>query len=221
MKNLSLLLALLVTTSYVFAQIEDAKEISIQMSEGVQQGWKILIPEANSKDALKGWEKLMKAYDSKTSKVKKHDEYKSADAYIPSLSERIVVVYSQFNETPEGVYLTVFFDLGGAYLNSHMHEDKVKAVQKLLTTFAKEIALEAIEDKVKEEEKALKKLENEKNSLQNDKENYEKEIQECEAKIAQRKSDLNNNQQEQVKKEKEIKEQQERVEEIKKKKKKF
>ncbi len=221
MRKVTFILSFVLCSLLTLGQVEEAKEVSIQMSKGVQQGWKILIPEANNKSALKHWEKLMKAYDSKTSKVKKHDEYVSETCLIPSLSERTIVTYTQFNETPEGVYMIVFFDLGGAYLNSHLHQEKVKSVQKLLMTYAKEVALEAIDEKVKIEEKNLKKLEGEKDNLKSNQDSYEKEIKDCEERIAQRKKDLESNKEEQQKKSKEIEEQESKLEEIKNKKKKY
>lgn len=221
MKKLVLLCIISLFYFTGYTQVSDAKEVSVEMSEGKQQGWKFLIPSADRKLALKSWEKLMKEYDSKTEKVKKGEEYVSSNAIIPALSEREIVVYAQFDETPEGVYMTVFFDLGGAYLNQHMHPDKVKPAQKLLNDFAKEVAIEAMDELIKAEEKLLKKIEGERSSLKSDQDNYEREIKECEDKISQRKKDLENNAEEQKKKESELKEQQEKVDQIKAKRKKF
>ena len=212
----SIVLLILATFSFsTFSQVQSAKEVAVNMSKGKQQGWKILIPIADNKLVQKEWGKLMKAYDSKTSKVKKHDEYISETARIPSLSEREIIVYAQFDETPEGVYLIAFYDLGGAYLNSNMHKDLVKPLQDLMQKFATEVAIEAIEDKLSEEEKALKKLEDEQKRLKSDEESYEKDIKDCEARIDQRKSDLETNRTEQQKKETEVSEQQSKVEEVK------
>lgn len=221
MKQFILFLSILFISATSIAQVQEAKEINLKMSEGVQQGWKILIPNANAKDCIKAWSKLMKDYDSKTDKVKKHDEYVSKTALIPSLSERVVEVYAQFNETPEGTYLITFFDLGGAYLSSHLHKDKVKNLQKLLKTFATETAVEALEEEIKDEEKNLKKLENEKKKLEDDKESYEKEIKDCEERIKQRQKDLETNAEDQKKKKKEVDEQQSKVDKLKEKKKQF
>ena len=191
------------------------------MSRGTQQGWKILIPNAQNKLALKEWTKLMKQYDSKTSKVKKHEEHKSDMAKIPSLSEREVVVYAQFDETPEGVYLTAFFDLGGAYLNSNMHPDKVKPLQKMLMDFATSVTVEAIDMELKEAEKELKQLEGEQKRLESDQDSYESDIQDCEQRIEERKSDLEENAGEQEKKKQAIAEQQEALNKVKDKMKKY
>lgn len=221
MKQIILLLSAFFISSFSIAQVQDAKEINLKMSKGVQQGWKILIPNATAKESIKKWGKLMKDYDSKTDKVKKHDEYVSSTALIPSLSERTVVVYAQFNETPEGTYLVTFFDLGGAYLSSHLHKDKVKGLQTLLKKFATETAVDALEDKIKEEEKNLKKLESEKKKLEDNQDDYEREIKDCEERIKQRKKDLKTNAEDQEKKEKEVEEQQSKLNKLKEKKKQF
>ena len=221
MKKLSLLFASIFLLTSSYAQIEKAKEVSVPMSRGTQQGWKILIPSADNKLALKEWSKLMKQYDAKTTKVKKHEEHKSDMAKIPSLSEREVIVYAQFNETPEGVYLTVFFDLGGAYLNSTMHPDKVKPLQKMLMDYSRSVAVEAIDLELKEAEKELKRLEGEQKNLEDDETTYESDIRDCEDRIEDRKKSLEENAGAQDKKKQEITEQQEAVDQVKNKMKKF
>ncbi|MFY0644208.1 MAG: hypothetical protein JXR19_07055 [Bacteroidia bacterium] len=221
MKYISLLSASLFLFTLSYAQIDKAKEVSVPMSNGTQQGWKILVPSADYKLALKEWTKLMKQYDSKTSKVKRHEEHKSDMAKIPSLSEREVIVFAQFDETPEGVYLTVFFDLGGAYLNSNMHPDKVKPMQKLLMDFSRDVAVEAVNAELKEVEKELKRLESEQKKLEGDQSTYESDIRDCEVRIEERKKDLEDNAEDQEKKKQEIVEQQEAVNEVKEKMKKF
>ena len=98
-----------------FAQIGEVKEINAAMSKGVQRGFQVLIPESNAKDAAKAWSSLMKEYDSKTSSVKKAEDYLSPTALIPSISANAINVYALFNETPEGVFLNAFFDLGSSF----------------------------------------------------------------------------------------------------------
>ena len=43
-------------------------------------------------------------------KIKKETDYLSPDAKIPALGEHLINVYSQFQETTEGVYMIVFFE---------------------------------------------------------------------------------------------------------------
>ena len=70
-----------------FAQIGEVKEINAAMSKGVQRGFQVLIPESNAKDAAKAWSNLMKEYDSKTSSVKKAEDYLSPIKYSTLLGQ--------------------------------------------------------------------------------------------------------------------------------------
>ncbi|MGB0850811.1 MAG: hypothetical protein ACPGTP_06160, partial [Bacteroidia bacterium] len=66
MKKLTTLLILTFTTLITFAQVSSIDEVNIAMSEGTNRGFKVLIPEATKKDAIKAWEKYMKSYSAKT-----------------------------------------------------------------------------------------------------------------------------------------------------------
>jgi len=221
MKNKLITLALLITSSSLFAQIKKVDEVNASMTQGTNRGFKVLIPETSEKEVIKAWSKLMKDYDSKSEKIKKEDEYLSPDASIPSIGERALNVYSQFQETPEGVYVTAFFDLGGAYLNRDMHAEQTDAAIELMKNFATKTAKASIAEKVKEETKKLEKLEKEQKGLVKDKEGYEKDIKDAKATIEKSEKAIKENAAAQVKKEKELAEQKAIAEKIKAKMKKF
>ena len=221
MKKLTFILLSLWVVSSAFAQIGKVEEINADMSKGKNRGLKVLIPEVTEKEAIKAWEKLMKGYDSKTVKVKKKDDYFSENAKIPSLSENEIDVYTLFNETPEGVFMNVFFDLGSAYLNSDMHPEITKSAKDLLQSFATRVARESIEGKLKEEEKKLDKLNKEQKNLEKDKEGYEKDIKEAEETIQKRTKEIEQNIKDQESKTSEIKDQETEVEKVKNKLKKY
>lgn len=221
MKNTLFTLILLLASSSLFAQIKKVDEVNASMTQGTNRGYKVLIPETSEKDVIKAWSKLMKDYDAKTDKIKKEDDYLSPDASIPALGERSINVYSQFQETPEGTYLTAFFDLGGAYMNSDMHAEQAEAAKKMIMTFANKTAKESIEEKVKDETKKLEKLEKEQKGLEKDKEGYEKDIKDAKETIEQRGKDIKENAKAQTEKLKEVAEQKAKAEAIKAKMKKF
>ncbi len=204
-----------------FAQIGKVEEINADMSKGKNRGLKVLIPDVTEKEAIKAWEKLMKGYGAKTVKVKKKDDYLTENAKIPSISENEVDVYTLFNETPEGVFMNVFIDLGGAYLNSDMHPEITKTAKDLIQTFATKVAREAVESKLKEEEKILDKLNKEQKNLEKDKEDYEKDIKDAEETIKKRTSAIKQNVKDQEAKTTEINDQKQKVEKVKAKVKKY
>jgi len=193
MKNIIFTLSLAILSTSLFGQIIQVEEINAPMTQGTNRGFKVLIPETTNKDATKAWGKLMKEYNSKTDKIKTAEDYLSPDASIPSLGEVLIDVYAQFQETPEGTYITAFFDLEGVYLNSDMHKEKTAAAIELLRLFATDVAKESITEKVKDETKKLDKLKREQKELIKDKEDYEKDIQEAKKTIEQREKSLKEN----------------------------
>jgi hypothetical protein len=221
MKNLILALSVILTSSALFAQIKKVDEVNASMSQGSHHGFKVLIPETPKKEVTKKWIRLMKSYETKTAKIKKEDDYLSPDASIPSLGEQSINVYAQFQETPEGTYLTAFFDLGSAYLNGGMHREQAEAAVALLKSFATKTAKESIAEKVKAETKKLEKLEKEQKGLVKDKEGYEKDIKEAKEMITKSEKAIKTNAAAQIKKKKEVSEQAAIAEKIKVKMKKF
>lgn len=190
MKYLVLLILIILPSQ---AQIGEVKEINGLMSHGTQHGFQILVPEAEQKRVEKAWINLMKDYESKTIKIKKEKDLLSAEAQIPAVSSSPVSVYSNFQETPEGIYLNTFIDLGSSYLSSTIDQEKADAVNKILTDFAKSVAIAAIEDEIKKEEKSLKRLEKEQSGLEKNQKQYTKEIEDAEKLIADRTKQLEQN----------------------------
>jgi hypothetical protein len=221
MKNIIITLSLVLSTSSLFAQVKKVDEVNASMTQGNKRGFKVLIPETSEKDVIKAWSKLMSEYGAKTEKIKKENDYLSPDASIPALGERSINVYTQFQETPEGTYLTTFFDLGGAYLTRDLHKEQTEAAVELLKTFANATAKVSISEKVSSESKKLKKLEKEQNGLEKDKAGYEKDIKAAKETIAKREKSLKENAIAQEKKKKEIAEQAAVSEKLKTKMKKF
>ena len=161
------------------AQIGEVKEINALMSEGTQHGFQILVPEASQKAVEKAWINLMKDYESKTTKIKKEKDLLSAEAQIPSISSSAITVYTNFQETPEGIYLNTFYNLGSSYLSSTIDQEKADAANRILSDFAKSVAVSAIEEQIKGEEKSLKKLEKEQSGLEKNQKQFSKEIEDA------------------------------------------
>lgn len=216
-----LTVAITMCTLSLFAQVKKVDEVNAGMSQGVNRGFKVLVPETTEKEVVKAWEKLMKEYDAKTDRVKKSEDYISPDANIPALGERLINVYTQYQATPEGVYMIIFFDLGGAYLNREMHKEQTLTAKEMIRKFANSTAKESIADKVKEETKKLEKLEKEQKGLVKDNDGYKKDIKNAKETIQEREKDIKENAVAQEKKKKEIAEQKAIAEQIKAKMKKF
>jgi DNA gyrase/topoisomerase IV subunit A len=221
MKKTISLLSIMLFTLTLLAQVKKVEEITDKMSQGNKPGFKVLIPESTKKDAIRSWGKLMKEYDAKINKIKGQEEFQSLNATMPAVSDRPVVVYAQFTETPEGVYLYTYFDLGGAFLNSDMHPEQAAFVKGMLQRLATDVAKSTISNEVKQESKKLAKLEKELEGLEKAKASYEKDIRNANETITKRENDLAENAEDQAKKQKEIAEQKEAADAVKKKLNKF
>lgn len=200
-------------THSVFAQIGAVTPVKVKMSQGVNDGFKVLIPEVDQREAERAWEKYMKAYDGKTSKVAKTVDLLTTGVLIPSIEDTTIEVYGNFNQTPEGVFMNVFFVTKGSYLNNA--STKASAINKLLKDFARTTAYDAVKTRLEEQSKQLEKLEKEQKSLVKDKEAYEKEIARAKETIAKREKDLQTNAKEQTKKQSEILDKKKAVNEVK------
>lgn len=163
MKKITVFIALLAISSVGYAQIGAVSPVKVKMSQGVQDGFKVLIPEVDAWGAEKAWEKLIRGYDGKTSKVSKTEDLESVNVLIPSIEDTAIVVYSNFNQTPEGVYMNVFFVSHGTYFNNA--SSKSAAINKLLKEFARITAYDAVNERLENEAKQLEKLEKEQRGL--------------------------------------------------------
>ncbi|NNE30127.1 MAG: hypothetical protein HKN16_10855, partial [Saprospiraceae bacterium] len=146
---------------------------------------------------------------------RKSGEFFSDDCMIKTLSSNTIDVYARIEEKNEGmVDLTVWFDLGGAYLSSQSHPEVYPQAVQLLEEYQLSVSTMAIEAEIKEQEGTLKKMENELKGLVKDQRNYEDEITKCEKKIEEAKAALVENEGAQKSQEEIIKKQKGVVKEV-------
>jgi len=226
MKQFLLITAILFSLQS-FSQV-NVEEVNATMSQGVNRGFKVLIPETDLKTAQKAWAGYIKDQSGKLEKVKKSDDMVVRSIVLTSVYDRELDVYSIIKQSPEGIYLTAFYHNGSAYINSDMQPEAAEAAKRSLATFATNLAVEAINKQVAAEEKVLAKLEKEKAALVKTKTGYENDIAGAEDAIAkandlikQRTADLEKNSGEQTDKDSQISEQQKSLEDVKAKLKKY
>ena len=128
MKKITLLsFVLTLLTSVTFGQITESQSY---MSAGTFNSLTIVLPEGSDKDAPKEWVKFFKKY-GKTKKNRKTDEYFTDNTNVLGMSNNSVDVYTKFN----GNTMTVWFDLGGAYLSSVEHTEGYALGEQILIDF--------------------------------------------------------------------------------------
>ncbi|MEZ4977984.1 MAG: hypothetical protein R2772_01685 [Chitinophagales bacterium] len=169
MKFLLTLFTILATSS-LFAQEEISVSLKLKsFALGEVPAFVVFIPQADYQKVIKSWEKYLKD----TSKEKPLE--KQGEIWMPNAScEKIAAVplqlYSYIKEYDGEIMLVVAMDLEGNYISKDMDEEVYLPAKKFVRDFAVEAYKEAVKDELKEEEKILKKMEGERNSLMNSKE---------------------------------------------------
>lgn len=186
MKKVLFLVFGIAFTLTVSAQIS-FNEDTVKMSKGENNSFTMKLPTDNSKMIREDWVKYMKSFKGKKTKFnKKTGEYFSDNANINYLSENTIDVFAKV----KGNVITVWYNLGGAYLNSEMHSEKISGVEKMLNGFHFNLSRSVAEADFKAQEKEmialqddLKKLEKENKDLHETIAKAKKAIAEAEAKI--------------------------------------
>jgi hypothetical protein len=216
MKKILILSLLFCCTSIIFAQTVAKKATAVKqetktMSQGVKNAFVIEIPNAKPDFVEDKWKGLLDSYKSKPKWNRKEKEFFSDNAQITEINgNNPVDVYAKIEESgTNNTLLTVWFDLGGAYLNSAEHSEKYAFGEKIITQFTKDVALASTQKEIDEEEKKFKKQENKLKNTVGDKEDLLKNIENYKAKIKKAEEDIIKNEQSQKEQKKGIEDQKE------------
>ncbi len=160
MKSQLLLIAccFLIGTLTLNAQITEETKT---MSQGVQNALVLELPNTDDKFIDKLWKKHLKSFKGgKTKKNKKENELFTDNIKIPEIGgANAVDLYSRIAENGDYVYLTLWTDLGDAFLSSAEHPDRYVEGEKLLMRFALEVTKEKIKIEINKEENKLRAFE--------------------------------------------------------------
>lgn len=209
MKVLKLVLALVICSSVAFGQ--NIKEEERPMTNGVQNAYVIEIVGGTTKAIEKSWSSYLKQYKGKTKKNKKTGEFFTNDARIKNLSDNTVDIYSKLVSSGNNTILTVWFDLGGAYLSSVSHPEKTSKGEAILLEFGSIYEAKVDLAALKAEQAALKGLQNEHDKLVKEYASHDDEIAKMKARIIETEQKKVDNLKMQAEKEKAIKAQEEKV----------
>lgn len=214
MRNILLLILLIANIQLIVAQSKiKVKATTEKMSQGYKEGLTVDIPEANAKDVEKLWKKQLKDYNAKVSNTK--GEIFADDASVKELGENTVDIYAIVEEQKDFASLTVFFDLGGAFLSASQHSAKYEAMEKVIEKIAIEAAKEAVGSQIDAADKALKDLKGDQEKLIKENEKLKSNIEGWKEDIKKAENDLVQNGKDQEAKKSAITEQQKMVEALK------
>lgn len=206
---MSIALTLVLTLNKLTAQV--VQEGLKPMSKGTNNCFYLELPSADNKLAADVWKDFVKDYKGKTKYNKKQKEYFTDNATIKDMSENTVDIYARFDPAQ----ITVWYNLGGAYLSSAVHPDRYPAVGKMLAAYYLALSIELAKADVKQKEQELKTLRNDLKKLENENNDYNETIKKAKGAIAKAEKDIEANQQQQTAKQQAIKEKEAEVEEAK------
>ncbi len=183
------------TTIAAFAQNVVVTEGAAAMSQGSNNGFTVKLPGTDKKDVEKAWKKFVDNYKGKQKFDKKTEELLANNSVIKEINgDNTIDIYSKITaDSKTDNTLTVWFNLGGAYLSSQAHGDKAKIAQKMISDFALSVSRTMLEDQLKEEEKKAKKELEKLKDLEKDKAELEKDIESYKKKIAKAEDDIKKN----------------------------
>ncbi len=217
MKKIILIAALVSFAVASKAQKIDVKETNEKFSTGSKNALTVTIYENNSDNVESKWKSRLKDYKNEKVKSAKKELF-GDNVEIKELGNNPVDVYSTFEEDKKTktVIMHVGVDLGGAYLKSSEQKDQYNEMEKIVKEFAIKMTKESLQEKVKDSEKVLSKLEDNQKDLEKDNKNLKSDIVNYKEKIKKAETDITTNETDQVKKKAEIETQKKVVDEAKK-----
>lgn len=190
------------------AQTITLDEKTEKMSVGKVNCLVFNIPYASKDDIVEDWKDLMKKAKAK---VSGKDEIFADNASFPEISANTIDFYFRLEKDKDDMYTAIVaLDLGGAFLNSKDHPEGYAAAKKMLLSFAKDLASEALKNQIKNQESKISKLNDNIKDLEKENRKLQKEIENCESTIKENKEKISSNEKEiqkindQFNKEKEI-----------------
>ena len=180
MRNQILSFIFLFSLTGLFAQVQ---EVKAPMSRGSHPALSVVFENTKGKDVESLWVKYARNLNAKTDKIKRTDEYMTNDAMIKGMSANTVDVYAMAKEEGADVRFYLWFDLGGAFLDSKMHGAQAGEGRRIIEDFAQEFRVNELEDAIKDQENVVKRLEKDLSGFEKDQQNAEKTIADCEKKI--------------------------------------
>lgn len=189
----------LLSFTILSAQKISVSTTSEKFSTGKQDALSTTIYQSEVDKVVEAWKDFLKTFKNEKVKGSK-SEVIGDNILFTDWGNNTVDVYAIFKEQKkeQTVELIVAFDLGGAYLNSSTDSDKFQKAKKMLQEFAVKTTKGALSAVIKDEEKALSKLddkqaklEKENKSLHDDIIEYEQKITKNQKALIKNESDIN------------------------------
>ncbi len=191
MKNaFSLLFFSLLSFQIIQAQVLEETRI---MAEGSEPALSIVIPGTDSKFIEAEWKEFIKPY-GKVTRTKGAKENVAADIQVLEIGGvNRLNIHSLAEDVADGTKMIVWIDNGPAFISSEAYPKEYVASVKFLKDFAAKVKVDMITLELEEQEKVLKKAENNLAELKRKNENYHRIIEDSKKRIAEAEKDIEKN----------------------------
>jgi chromosome segregation ATPase len=165
-------------------------EDSLQIGNGLIPGLSVTIPEADYDRTLKAWIRDLQA-GTKSKVNTENGEMQILGAKIKDISRNAISVYSKLERLDSILILYASFETSkDQYITSATVEPEFSKVHNFMKEFAKNQYIEVAKEQADAEEKKLKDLQKELSSLENEKSRMQKGIQNDNSSIANEKENI-------------------------------
>ncbi|TXB67577.1 hypothetical protein [Phaeodactylibacter luteus] len=173
----------------LFAQTAFSEEPR-PMSQGAEPSFLLDFRIGQAEDIADLWADYQKGFKAKKPKLNKETgEYLTDNARIETISNNTIDIYATISPKGEamGAVVTVWFNLGGAYLSSERHPDRMPGAYAWLEGFRNKVMYEYAEEVLDNQEDLLKELEKGLSDLKKEEEKAKENVADLEAELAEAK----------------------------------
>lgn len=188
---------LLMLPALVSAQYSVVTEVDRPMSFGTRPGFSVGFPNTDQKLVDEVWTDFVKNNFAGKLKKGKKGEKSAGGLRSTNVSSNEFTLYSKLEKVGDGAQLDVWFDVGPYFLNRRDDATRTNDTKELLTRFYYDVRRAAVGQEVKAEEEKLKEMETKMKKLQRDNTTLNKDIETYKAKLKKAEADLVQNQKDQ------------------------
>lgn len=168
-------------------------ETEANMSLGVQSANEIILDDIDPGDAYKLWKEYFKKF-GKIKRNKKANEYYSTGVRINKIfTASNIDVYTRFEERGSSTTMTMWVDLGMAFVNSKVYPTEYKAVVDMMDEFRVEANIFTIQKELDAAEKGMDKMKKDLVKLEKSNIKLHDKIASYEDKIYEAKNEISEN----------------------------
>lgn len=194
MKFLCIILLLFIASVSNAQESQLVTEGSKSFSKGNYNGYSVVIPRAKLKEVAKDWNRYLRRNKGRVNE--NDDEYTLSKIVVAEVSKDSIIIYSNLKAIETDVLLTGAATKNDSdFFSTSSNPETSETFKSFLRNFAVNEYRNIVTDELADEQKRLKRIENELKDLEGDNEQSEKKIKSNKRDIERIEDDIRSNQQ--------------------------